>query len=215
MPDDTHPNDETGTNRRQALVAAAFRRIAEAGFEGLRTRDVAADAGVNVATLHYYFPTKESLIRGVVGQAMLRFSRSIPSEGSAAEQLRWHLSYLHRLLREDTELFAVIGELALRAPRDPVIAGILQDTDGPWHGTLATLLQRAVDEGCLAADLNPRQAAVLIIAAIKGVSMPGRSPQREERIDLTFDQILRWLGLEPLDEIGSKMRAHSQDSAPA
>jgi AcrR family transcriptional regulator len=53
-------------------VLAAFSQIAEHGFEGLRTRDVAAEVGVNIATLHYYFPTKESLIRGVLEHAMGR-----------------------------------------------------------------------------------------------------------------------------------------------
>ena len=38
---------------RQALIGAAYQRIANDGFEGLRTRDVAADVGVNIATLHY------------------------------------------------------------------------------------------------------------------------------------------------------------------
>jgi len=60
-------------NRRQALVEAALDEIAERGFEGLRTREVAAHVGLNVATLHYYFPTKEALIRGVLDEAMRRF----------------------------------------------------------------------------------------------------------------------------------------------
>ena len=196
MPERVHTDDERAPNRRQALVAAAFTRVAEAGFEGLRTRDVAADAGVNVATLHYYFPTKESLIRGVVGQAMLRFGRSLPNEGSASEQLRWHFLFLRRMLKEDSELFAVMGELALRAARDPVIASILRDTDEPWHRQLATLLRRGVEQGCLAAELDPEDAAAVIIAAIKGVSLPGESPLRRQRIDQAFGQLERWLGLE-------------------
>ena len=53
--------------RQEALVQAAYDLLAERGFEGLRTRDIAAKVGVNIATLHYYFPTKEKLIRGVVG----------------------------------------------------------------------------------------------------------------------------------------------------
>jgi AcrR family transcriptional regulator len=192
---DGETGEEQTPNRRQALVAAAFRRVAEAGFEGLRTRDVAAEAGVNVATLHYYFPTKESLIRGVVGHAMLRFSRAIPEEGSASEQLRRHLTFLRRLLKEDTQLFAVMGELALRAARDPVIAAILRDTDEPWHRTVAALLRQGVEAGCLPADLDPQDAAAVIIAAIKGVSLPGASPLRQQRIDQAFDQLERWLGL--------------------
>jgi hypothetical protein len=42
----------TREKRRQELVQAAFNLIAEHGFEGLRTRDVAAEVGVNIATLH-------------------------------------------------------------------------------------------------------------------------------------------------------------------
>src|SRR5262245_2213790 len=85
--------------RRRTLVAAAFRRIASEGFEGLRTRDVAADVGVNIATLHYYFPTKEALIRGVIGHAMRRFAQTMPGDGSPVERLRGHLRALAALLR--------------------------------------------------------------------------------------------------------------------
>ena len=63
--------------RRQELVRAAFQLIAKNGFEGLRTRDVADLVGVNIATLHYYFPTKESLIRGVLEHAMGRFRTTL------------------------------------------------------------------------------------------------------------------------------------------
>lgn len=195
MPDETQSEEQSKSTRRQDLVLAAFNRIAESGFEGLRTRDVAADAGVNVATLHYYFPTKEALIRGVVGHAMLRFSQSMPREGSAAQQLRWHLTFLRRLLKEDTQLFAVVAELTLRAPRDPVIAGILRNTDEPWHRKVAMLLQSAVEQGCIDAGIDPEEGAAFIIAAVKGLSLPGNSELHQTRIDQTFDQLERWLGL--------------------
>src|SRR5919199_526155 len=96
--DDAQPTAEPGSERRRALVTAAFQRIAAEGFEGLRTRDVAADVGVNIATLHYYFPTKEALIRGVIGQAMQRFQATMPAEGSPREQLCGHLRALAALM---------------------------------------------------------------------------------------------------------------------
>src|SRR6266513_932786 len=55
-----------GDERRRSLVLAAYDLIAEKGFEDLRTRGVAMRAGVNIATLHYYFASKEDLIDGVV-----------------------------------------------------------------------------------------------------------------------------------------------------
>ncbi len=180
-------------DRRRALIVAAYDRIANAGFEGLRTRDVAADVGVNVATLHYYFPTKEALIRGVVGHALRKFAATMPAEGSPAEQLRQHLTALRHLLKEEPRLCAVLGELTLRAPRDPVIASVLRGTDDPWHRMLGDLFRRGIADGCLDSRLDPDDAAALTISAIKGVSLPTTSPRQPERIDQTFRQLERWL----------------------
>src|SRR6202011_3156300 len=94
-------------DRRQALVQAAFNQVAERGFEGLRTREVAAEVGVNIATLHYYFPTKEALIRGVVELSMQRFRSTLTPHGSSADQLRNHLGAVRLLLGDEPQLGAV------------------------------------------------------------------------------------------------------------
>src|SRR2546423_10533634 len=92
---------EEGTRserRREAQARAAFNQIAEHGFEGLRTREVAAEAGVNIATLHYYFPTKEALIGGALAQAMARFRTTLAPHGSPSDQLRSHLRSVRKLM---------------------------------------------------------------------------------------------------------------------
>lgn len=188
-------------DRRQELVEAAFARIAEAGFEGLRTRDVAAQVGINVATLHYHFPTKEALIRAVVAHAMRRFGATMPREGTPAEQLAGHLGALRRLLDEDPDLWAVLGELAMRAARDPTIAEIVGSSDEVWHRTLRALLQRGVEQGCFPADLRPDDAAAVLVAAIRGASLP-IAASRAQRLDQTFGQLGRWLGLPDGEEPG-------------
>src|SRR2546425_4614752 len=103
----------TKEKRRQELVKAAFNLLAEHGFEGLRTRDVAAEVGVNIATLHYYFPTKEALIGGVLEHAMTRFRSTLAPHGSPSTQLRNHLRSVRKLMAEEPELGIVMGELAL------------------------------------------------------------------------------------------------------
>src|SRR5438309_4466346 len=105
----------TREDRRQALVVAAFNQIAELGFEGLRTREVAAEVGVNIATLHYYFPTKEKLIEGVVQHAMQRFRSTLEPHGSPSDQLRNYLRAVRRLVQEEPQLGTVMGELVLRS----------------------------------------------------------------------------------------------------
>jgi AcrR family transcriptional regulator len=195
------PDDETSTvaepraDRRRALVAAAFQRIASEGFEGLRTRDVAADVGVNIATLHYYFPTKEALIRGVIGHAMQRFTETIPSQGSAVDQLQAHLRALARLMKEDRQLWAVLGELVLRSPRDADLAYTFRQSDAFWHRTLRDLISRCIDQGAVDPTLNAGDAAALMIAAIRGLSLPTVGGADIGRINTVFRQLERYLGL--------------------
>src|SRR5881397_3469971 len=101
--------------RQEALVQAAFELLAERGFEGLRTRDVAGKVGVNIATLHYYFPTKEKLIRGVVGYAMQRFRTTLQPAGSPGEQVRAHFAGVRRLAKTEPKLFVVMVFFSMRA----------------------------------------------------------------------------------------------------
>src|ERR1700737_5199374 len=96
--------------RQEALVQAAYGLLAERGFEGLRTRDVAAKVGVNIATLHYYYPTKEKLIRAVLGYAMERFRSTLQPAGSPGEQLRARFAGIRRLARDEPQLFIAMGE---------------------------------------------------------------------------------------------------------
>src|ERR1700731_3247029 len=136
----THRVRSNKEEREQALVQAAFNQIAEGGFEGLRTRGVAAGVGLNIATLHYYFPTKEALIRGVVAHAMDRFRSTLAPHGSPDDQLANHLKAVRALLRQDPEIAAVMGELALRSARDASLARIMRQSNDGWHRTLRALL---------------------------------------------------------------------------
>jgi AcrR family transcriptional regulator len=191
------PKDEqeVATGNRRALILAAYTRIARDGFEGLRTRDVAADVGVNIGTLHYYFPSKEDLIRAAMRHTTATFAATLSSKGTPADQLRGHLEGLRHLLKTDQDLWAVSSELALRAARDDAIADMARQADDQWFGFLRDLIARGVDQGCLDGDLQPESAAATLIAAIKGLSMPTIGSFRPERIDQTINQLEHWLGL--------------------
>ncbi len=179
--------------RKDALVAAAYKVLATRGFEGLRTREVAAMVGVNIATLHYYFPHKEDLIRGVVGYAMGRFRGTLGGAGSAEDQLRAHFRGLRVLSRDEPELFAVMAELAIRGVRDSSLRKIVGGTDDAWRAMLRALLRRAQDEGALRPDLDPEGMAAVIVATLKGTFMlPASEPENVER---TFRQLETLVGL--------------------
>jgi AcrR family transcriptional regulator len=179
--------------RRQELVAAAYQQVAHLGFEGLRTRDVAAAVGVNVATLHYYFPTKEALIGDVLKHAMQRFRSTMPTGGSASEQLRKHFAGIRRLVREEPELFAVMGELALRSARDPAIRELYQQTTEIWQATVRGLLAKAARDGLVTGSRNLDAQASLVVSALTGAAMIPLS--RPARLNETIAELERSLGL--------------------
>src|SRR2546428_4175583 len=194
------PNDHPAapaqkSDRRRALVLAAYRRIAEAGFEGLRTRDVAAEVGVNIATLHYYFPTKEALIRGVVGHAMGRFRTILTPGTRPGELLAAQFKGIRRLAKNEPELFVVMGELALRSGRDAAIAAIFKDTIQAWHETLVVLVRHAQNDGFVDAKLNPDATASLVIATMSGLFMVPVGNSASDRIDKALRQLESFLGL--------------------
>ena len=181
------------TTRRQQLVEAAFRQIAERGFEGLRTRDVANEVGVNIATLHYYFPTKEALIGGVLQHAMDRFRTTLEPHGSPDSQLRNYLRATRKLLREEPELGAVMSELALRSVRDAGTRKLMDEMYGQWYDAVLGLLKRAAREGNLRAGLGTESTAALIVAIFTAMALPQVGDAR--RGDQALRELERWLGV--------------------
>jgi TetR/AcrR family transcriptional regulator, regulator of cefoperazone and chloramphenicol sensitivity len=184
------PADE----RRQALVRAAYHQIAARGFEGLRTREVAQEVHVNVATLHYYFPTKESLIGGVVEHAMSRFQSTLAPHGKPGDELHAHLLAVVTLLRREPELGQVMAELALRSTRDPGIEAILGATTEGWQHAVRVLLRRAAAAGRIRPELDSEAGAALIVAVLGSMTLPVLGDAARD--DGALGELLRWLGLE-------------------
>lgn len=63
------PRDGNPEETRRQILDAAAGAFSESGYVGATTRTVAARAGVNVATLHYHYGSKEGLYRAVLAHA--------------------------------------------------------------------------------------------------------------------------------------------------
>jgi TetR/AcrR family transcriptional regulator, regulator of cefoperazone and chloramphenicol sensitivity len=181
--------------RRQSLVSAAFEAIATDGFEGLRTRFVAARAGVNVATLHYYFPTKEALIGGVAEHLATQFvslhgPKPVPSGRAALDRLHQEFSDVRFYHADHPELLVAMLELQLRSRRDEAIAKIIDPLIGHWHEGLEKMVRGGMNEGVFRADLEPAGAAFFLIAAFSGVMVHRISTNELEG---TFAAMEHWL----------------------
>jgi AcrR family transcriptional regulator len=176
--------------RALEIARAAYLLIAEKGLEGFRTRDVADRVGINSATLHYYFPNKESLIRAVVEYLMneLRTSR-VPSadSGPAVQRLRAEFEDIRRRLRESPEQLVVLTELAVRSSRDPAIARLLEYLDLGWRTHLTSIINAGVNEGTFRPDLNVEACAVTLMSQLRGLGYCGH--METVRIEQILDEI--------------------------
>jgi len=57
------------SDRRSALLEAAIKVIARRGVRGLRVEQVAAEAGVAVSLIYYYFDNRNGLVRATLEHA--------------------------------------------------------------------------------------------------------------------------------------------------
>ena len=180
--------------RRRALVDAAYDVIAARGFEGLRTRAVAARARVNVATLHYYFSGKEALVRGVMERLTEQFrtvhAPSARNRLAPLQRLRQELADASYYQARRGDLVVVWLELMLRAQRDPAIQRSMRRVLRGWRRTLRQIVTAGVRDGTFRADLDPDAAATAVAALISGLSLTagGRSDHVRARAEIE-----RWL----------------------
>ena len=175
-----------GSDRRGELVLIAYRQLAAKGFEGLRVREVAAEAGINNATLHHHFPTKEALIQGVVGHLLKEFQigrapRQDQLEPSPMEELHYEFEDTRYRLRDTPEVYVVLMELYVRSVRNPAIARVLETLERQWSNHLIGILERGVRIGVFHRDLDLAGAATMIMVQMKGLAFHvalGKPPRR-------------------------------------
>ncbi|MDP3897958.1 MAG: TetR/AcrR family transcriptional regulator [Mesorhizobium sp.] len=195
----TDHNTPTGDRRRAAIAAAARALIAERGFEGLRTRDIAARAGINVATMHYHVPSKEALV-ALVAQSLrddfIAQHNARPRAGlSAGEILRLEIADFRETREHNIDLFRVMAEMMEKARRDENIAAAMRPMQGFWHRQIVDILARGVAEGDFRADLDPQAGATIFLGALIGTM---RHPDpTSAHFDRVAAEIARAFGLGP------------------
>lgn len=161
--------DPEGT--RRDILRAAEECFATSGFAGATTRQVAARAGVNVATLHYHFGNKERLYRAVLDAAS-GGEPAVPEAGEGpAERL--------------TSVVVALWDLGAARPSLPRLS-LLDRLAGPLLPAGATedsrvaLLTRTLAEAGVETPLLPGEAARVILAFLDSAlvaSQNGRALQ--------------------------------------
>ncbi|MBM9460122.1 TetR family transcriptional regulator [Nocardioides sp. zg-536] len=76
------PTSAEQRDRHQRILRAASKLGAEHGLERMQMNDVAKEAGVAIATLYRYFPSKTDLFVGVLHSQIQHLSTAAPAGGA-------------------------------------------------------------------------------------------------------------------------------------
>jgi AcrR family transcriptional regulator len=119
----------------EKIKAAAKKLFTKKGYAATRTRDIAEDAGINLALLNYYFRTKKKLFELVMKENVYLFMGAIieninNNPRPFEEQLDFIVSHYIDMLLENPDLpFFVLnllqsGKLSFEDKGDPLIRNI-------------------------------------------------------------------------------------------
>ncbi|MFD7289477.1 TetR/AcrR family transcriptional regulator [Streptomyces sp. NPDC059863] len=166
-------HEERRTEIAEALVRVAGRR----GLHGVGMRDVAAEAGVSLRLVQYYFQTKEKLLLyglerlaaglGARVTARLRDAGDSPGPRAVIEAL------LMESLPTDEEsrtFHLVYTSYAVLAMTDDALAAQpFIDNPDAAEDAVAGLLEKARDAGLTAPDVDVRTEAISLLAMSAGL----------------------------------------------
>jgi AcrR family transcriptional regulator len=161
------------SDRTTDLLDATCRVVAKSGAHGLRMNQVAREAGVSNALLHYYFETRAELLARAFAHAEDRVYEhtGIELDGlrTAAEQLR---RFLHLYVEDDVvfqENWVLWNEMWSSSLFDPDMRPAIEETYRRWIAFIVDLVEQGRKDGSIPADVDPEEAGARLAAVVDGI----------------------------------------------
>jgi AcrR family transcriptional regulator len=127
----------------EALLDAAERLLAGAGYAGITTRRLAKEAGVNHGLVHYYFGSNENLLvhtlERFTARLIIRQRELYAADLPFADKWRTAMRYL---LSEDVSYQKIWLELQALAWNNPDIMARLARVNAEWRAVLTAAFEQ-------------------------------------------------------------------------
>ncbi|MFF9480160.1 TetR/AcrR family transcriptional regulator [Streptomyces sp. NPDC014733] len=185
-------HDERRTEIGRALVRVAARR----GLHAVGMRDVAAEAGISLRLVQYYFQTKENLLLHGLQQLTEEFGKRVTARVRAAGENPGPRAVVEALLttslptdEESRAFHLVLTSYALLAVTDEALAAqpYLQRPDAA-EDAVTGLLEQAREAGPLTSGTDARTEAITLLALAAGL---GTSVLTGQRTPESATEVLR------------------------
>ena len=137
------PRRRDAASTRQLLLEAARSRFAADGYAATSVRDIAGDAGVNVALISRYFESKEGLFRACLRGTVDELKQTVEEDATLADVPRMIAEKLVGLhaRKQPNQLM-----LLLRSSGDEAAERIRLDTLGSFARRLSAIAGHSPDD---------------------------------------------------------------------
>lgn len=145
----------------QRILLAAKTVFIHKGMAGARMQDIADEAGINKAMLHYYFRSKEKLFevifREVISKFLPRINAIIAMESSLFEKIKFFCQEYITVLSENPYIPLFIIDEANKQPHE--FLGTMMGNQKPDLSILIAQIEEEVKKGII----NPISPAQLLL----------------------------------------------------
>jgi AcrR family transcriptional regulator len=151
----------TDRETEERILDAAHRIFVRSGTHGARMQEIADEAGVNKALLHYYFRSKERLAEAVFRRAaaglMPRVLEVLASEASIEEKVERVVELELDYLSANPYLPAyIVGEINQQPERaEQLVSLMIRLPAAEVRDRVLGVLRRQLEEGMRAGELRP------------------------------------------------------------
>ncbi len=183
---------------RERLLQAAFREIYKSGFQSASLDTILASAGVTKGALYYYFKSKQGLGYAVVEEVIAphtygQWVRPLQSRKDAIDAL---IGAVRDIPVRPSDVRGVCQLINLAQEMSPLDAGfrkrlaIIFDT---WREAVASVLREGQTRGRIRRDVEPADAAGLLIAMVEGYGSLAKNAQDPKVVKAGIRNIVVWL----------------------
>ncbi|ARZ70945.1 TetR/AcrR family transcriptional regulator [Streptomyces sp. HU2014] len=194
------PRQADHDQRRRQIAEAVWRLASRSGLEDVTLRQVAAEAGVSVRLVQYYFGNRDGLLLTSLEILNADAERRAKERVEAAAEpptsrgtVRGVLLELLPLDEERRTRHLVYVAYFVRFLNDENLAAVARDAPPALERLVAGLIAWGQERGEVPADLDPRPEAELLLAATDGLQTSVLLGQRtpEEAVALVDHQLNR------------------------
>lgn len=162
--------DANKPSTEEKILASAKKVFYQKGLKGARMQEIADDAGVNKAMLHYYFRSKQKLFDQVFSQSVRSITPQLMDVFMEQSNLPTKIAHLVELtidlfLEEPFLSNFIVNELSTNPEK--LFQSILEYDDGLVGKVLPLIssqIQEGIEQGSIQSDLKPAELIVNILS---------------------------------------------------